>query len=468
MAIVFYDTETTGIESSFCQILQFAAILTDADLNEIDRFEIRCRLQPHIVAAPGALKVTGITAEMLTDPTLPSHYEMITIIRNKMLEWSPALFIGYNSIKFDEHFMRQALYQSLYPPYLTNTNGNSRSDVLMMVHSASIFAPDCFNFPLNEKGKPIFRLDQVAPLNGFEHENAHDALADVEATIYLCGLLSENAPEIWSNFMRFSQKAATSYYIINEDMFCLSEFYYGRHYSWLVTAIGHDQKNNSEHYVFNLEVDPSELSHLTDEELSDRLGSRPKPVRRLRSNASPILMDADDAVDSTAGKNIPTTELESRINFLNSNSSFCSRLIAAFKSNQEERPKSIYIEEQIYDGFFINSDQKLLEQFHAAPWENRLKIIESFSDERLKYFGLRLIHMERSDLLDKNALQERELTRAQRLLANAEGVPWLTLPQAIQEIEEALSELNGEDSTFLTEHRNHLISRLEKATQIAA
>ena len=52
MNFVFYDTETTGTDTTFDQILQFAAILTDADFNELDRFEIRCRLMSHIIPAP--------------------------------------------------------------------------------------------------------------------------------------------------------------------------------------------------------------------------------------------------------------------------------------------------------------------------------------------------------------------------------------------------------------------------------
>jgi exodeoxyribonuclease-1 len=51
MSVVFYDTETIGTYTDFDQILQFAAIKTDNELNELDRFEIRCRLLPHIVAS---------------------------------------------------------------------------------------------------------------------------------------------------------------------------------------------------------------------------------------------------------------------------------------------------------------------------------------------------------------------------------------------------------------------------------
>ena len=74
MAMVFYDTETTGTKLHFDQILQFAAILTDNDLNELDRFESRCRLMPNVVASPGAMRVTGVSGNQLQDPSLISQY----------------------------------------------------------------------------------------------------------------------------------------------------------------------------------------------------------------------------------------------------------------------------------------------------------------------------------------------------------------------------------------------------------
>ena len=87
MSFVFYDTETTGTNTAFDQILQFGAIKTDYELNELDRFEIRCRLLPYVVPSPGAMRVTGVTVEQLTDPTLPSHYQMVRAIKAKLTEW---------------------------------------------------------------------------------------------------------------------------------------------------------------------------------------------------------------------------------------------------------------------------------------------------------------------------------------------------------------------------------------------
>jgi exodeoxyribonuclease-1 len=137
MTFVFYDTETTGIDTAFDQILQFGAIRTDENLNEIDRFEIRCSLQPHIVPAPMALKVTGVTPEMLLDPTQLSHYAAMRMVHEKLSDWSPSVFVGYNSISFDENLLRQAFYQTLQPIYLTNTGGNTRADMLRIAHAVA-------------------------------------------------------------------------------------------------------------------------------------------------------------------------------------------------------------------------------------------------------------------------------------------------------------------------------------------
>ncbi len=109
MRFVFYDTESIGGSTDFDQILQFAAIRTNADRIETDRFEIRCHLRPHILPHPVALKVTGMRWENVTDPTRPSHYEMVRAIRNKLEGWSPAIFVDYNSMRFDEALLRQPL-----------------------------------------------------------------------------------------------------------------------------------------------------------------------------------------------------------------------------------------------------------------------------------------------------------------------------------------------------------------------
>jgi exodeoxyribonuclease-1 len=466
MSLVFLDVETTGTNTAFDQILQFAAIRTDHDLKEIGRFEIRSRLLPYIVPSPGAMRVTGITVSQLVDPSLPSHYEMVRTIEKLLLSWSPAVFLGYNSIHFDEQLLRQAFYQTLHPPYLTNTNGNSRSDVMRMAQAATIFEPGTISVPTESNGRTVFALDRLAPANGFVHEHAHDAMADVEATIFLCRLLAERAPEIWSAFMRFSQKAAVTDYISNERVFCLADVYFGRPNSWLVTSIGSNSQNNSEYYVYDLGVDPSSLSSLTADQLVARLSKSPKPLRRLRSNAAPMLMAAENAPAAASGKVLESSELERRADILHSNSELRNRLITAFEATKEEREASPYVEDQLYDGFFNESDEELLNRFHDVRWEERAPLIDQFADERLKLLGQRLLFCERPDLLDKAVRQIHAKNMAQRVMEDEGTVPWLTLPKAAQEIDDLLRSANGPEAAFLKEHRAYLLERLESAAAL--
>lgn len=163
MPFVFFDTETTGTNTAFDQVVQFAAVRTDDQLNELEIFEVRSRLLPNVVPSPVAMRVNGLTAHQLTDPTLPSHYAMVRQIRQKLLSWSPAVFVGFNSLHFDEHLLRQAFYKTLHSPYLTNTGGNSRADAMRLVQASTVYAPGALVVPENEGSHTTYKLDQLAP-----------------------------------------------------------------------------------------------------------------------------------------------------------------------------------------------------------------------------------------------------------------------------------------------------------------
>jgi exodeoxyribonuclease-1 len=463
MSLIFYDTETTGTETFFDQILQFAAIRTDEELKEIDRIEVRCRLLPHVVPAPGAMRVTGVTVSQLTDASLPTHYEMVRTIRAKLLSWSPALFVGWNTIEFDENLIRQALYKTLHNPYLTNRDGNTRSDAMRIVQACSIFAPDALTLPTGESGRKIFKLDLVAPANGFKHEHAHNAIGDVEATIFLCRLLIEKAPDLWSSFMRFSTKAAVADYITDERVFCMSDFFFGKPFSYIVTAIGQNKKNNAEWYIYDLSVDPTSLLAHSDAQLAARLNRSPKPLRRLKSNAAPMLFPAEDATEICKGRECGLKELERRAKLLQADTALRERLISVFEALKESYPSSPHVEKQIYDGFIGEADEKLMAAFHEAEWPKRNAIVERFQDPRLRTIGRQLIHFERPELLDKAMRREHHLATTKRLLGQGEDISWLTLPEALEELRAMLPVASGAELSFLREHERYLRQRHREA-----
>ena len=463
MALVFYDTETTGTNTGFDQILQFAAIQTDAELNETDKFDIRCRILPYISPSPGAMRVTGVTVSQIVDSSLPTYYQMVTRIREKLLEWQPATFLGYNSIWFDEHLLRQAFYKNLFPPYLTNTNGNCRTDVMRAVQAASLHMPDIVTVPLESNGQPTFKLDQMAPANGYHHELAHDALDDVRATIHLARLLDERAPDIWSAFMRFSNKATVIEYLSEETVVALSDFFFGKPYSWHVTRIGENANYAAEQYVFNLTFEPSDLERLSTEELARRLASRPKPVRTVRSNAAPFLMPMDEAPEIAATWSVGLDELERRAARLRKDERLCQRLVTAFEATRTKRESSVHVEEKIYDGFYNSEDQELMEVFHQSAWTERAAIASVFEDPRLRELGMRLIYTERPDVLDPQLRRKFEIEFARRLVGTNRSTPWLTLPEAIEQVEDLIAVAKGPEGDFLRDHRTYLSSRLDTA-----
>ena len=90
MPFSFYDLETTGRSPAFDHPLQFAAILTDDDLQPMEEVNLRCRLAAHVLPSPGAIAVTGISLDQLTDPKLPTWYELSGQISDLIDRWAPA------------------------------------------------------------------------------------------------------------------------------------------------------------------------------------------------------------------------------------------------------------------------------------------------------------------------------------------------------------------------------------------
>lgn len=459
MAFVFYDTETTGISTDFDQILQFAAIRTDADLNEIDRFEIRCRLLPHVIPHPAALKVTGMTIARATDPSLPCHYEMIRTIQAKMAEWSPAIFVGYNSLNFDEHLLRQALFRTLHAPYLTNTNGNCRADAMTLVQAASQFSPECVVVPTGPTGKAVFKLDQLAPANGFSHENAHDALADVEATIHMAKCVRERAPDCWSRFVRFSSKAGVNSFVESEDAFVLTEFYFNRPYHYVVAPLGADPDNPAAQLCLDLRHDLDWVSSLTDAQLGTWVAKSPKPVRKVRTNAAPSIAPVDDVPPSFLGA-LSEDHIEAAAQRVRDDDELRQRLIKAVMANRVDYEDSPHVEEQIYAGFIPDGDKARMETFHLVPWQYRVAIVEALEDERLRYYGYRLIHERHPELLTAEVREFYRTHDSGRLMDASGTAKWNTLLVALAAIGETRVGCSEEQSEMLNEYEAYLQARI--------
>lgn len=451
MAYVFYDTETTGTETAFDQILQFAAIKTDDDFVEQDRFDIRCRLLPHIVPSPKALQVTRVTPAMLTDPALPSHFEMMRRIRAKLMEWSPATFMGYNSLAFDEELMRQAFFQNLLPAYLTNMNGNTRGDIMRVSHAVHTYSPENIAVPIGDNGRPTFRLDQLAPANGYNHDQAHEAMADVEATIFMARLARDRAPEVWNAMTRSVSKNAVKQFVRDQDALSFTEYFFSSPHSWLVAYCGENPNYDAQVAVFDLQHDPDEYRHLSVDELIDVLNGSPKVIRTLRANAQPILMPEEAAPESTQALEVAPDERQRRIQVIRGDSEFQSKVGIALTRRFEDQEPSAYLEKQIYDGFPSWDDQALMGQFHEGNWTDRADIAEQIEDARLSEFACRLIFFEEPSALPHEKQLEMKRWLAGRVMADDDNLPWTTIPMAKRDNDTLLSETTDADAELLSD-----------------
>ncbi len=432
MKYVFYDTETTGTDTTFDQILQFAAILTDDDLNELDRFEIRCRLLPHVVPAPGALLVTGVTPAMLTDPSLPTHYNAMCTIAQKLREWSPAIFAGYNTLAFDEPMMRQAFYQTLQPIYLTNTNGNQRTDVLRLAQATAALAPNAITVPINHNERPTLKLDMLAPANGFAHENAHDALADVEATIYMARQIRDRAPEVWESLMPLVDKSEVQTRVLSGQPQYLVQYHMGRPTVLPVVGCGQNPDNPTMLGVFDLSKDPEPVLRMDVDDLVKAMQGPDRAIRIVTSNKMPAV------VDINLGPNLGVTEAEvaRRASQIVQDAAFGARVGRALVQRYPQWPTEEVVEKRMYEGFPSRADEGRMEAFHATSWPERAEIVETFEDDRLRELGRRIVLLEQPEVL-RPELREKLEAWLHNRRHGRKGV------EAGRTLDNALSDLDG-------------------------
>lgn len=460
MSFVFFDTETTGLKHGFDQIVHFAALRANPQLNEIERFEVRSRLLPHVLPHPLALRTNGLSIQRLTDQTLPSHYEMVTAIRDKLLSWSPAIFVGYNSIRFDEEMLRHAFFQTLYPAYLTSSPGNGRADVWGLLMAAAACTPACLIVPTSPEGRPTFRLDQIANANGIQ-DKAHDAMSDVVATLKLCRCVLEGSPEHWQRFIRFSNKAVVRDFVDFEDVFIFTEFFGNQAYHTPVVCIGNDPDQPNGRLCLNL-LETNRLSAMSDEELHLEIAKKPSPIRRLRINAAPTLTTLYEATETMLG-GISIDELETRSRLVKNNPLLCERLAAAYVAAREPHAPALHIEARLYDGFPGSNDESLMVAFHTAAWRDRLPIVQRFEDERLRYFGHRLVYFEARSKMPAALRKQLEWDLSRRLVDGNDG--GLTIEEALRETERLLGEDKSDIDGVLEGYRSYL---LDRAARVAA
>jgi exodeoxyribonuclease-1 len=446
MPFAFYDLETTGISPAYDQPLQFAAILTDDNFNPLKTIDIRCRLAPHILPSPYSLAVTCITPKQLQNPSLPSWFEFTQQVQQIIVQWAPATWVGYNSLKFDEEFLRQSFYQNLQPNiYETQFSGNDRLDILSAVYATWVRNPNILDWVVDGNERAIFKLDQLATANKFADHNAHDALGDVEATIHMAKCIRKGDPELWKDILSNRNKRD----VLNKlDRFApldLIERFGGappRAYTGCLCGISEDYANSVG--FFDLELaDPGDYVDADEEVLAKAVSESPKIIRAVSINKVPSLFEPrlNNPKFSQGARQIASRpDFQKRV----------GRALANRFADKdlEERP----VEKRIFDGFYSKHDKDALNLFQTTDWRKWAEIIPTLQDARLKQLAKRVLIFGNSETMTEYEQQKFRTYLEQKWHTPKEEKPeWTTF----DDVERELAEI-GEKQLISAEKLNDL------------
>lgn len=458
MNFAFFDLETTGISPAFDHPLQFAAILTDAEFKEIERVNLRCRLAPHVIPSPQAFAVTGVRPHQLVAPELPSLFEFAQELTTLVSRWSPAIWTGFNSIRFDEEMLRQMFYQNLQPEiFATQFNGNARFDIMTAIFAVFHRHRDLFKWPVDETGRVRFKLDRLAPMNGFEGHNAHDALGDVEATIHIAQLIAQRAPSLWAELLANRDKAHVKARLEPFAPFELVARFSGGLPQGITGCLcGYAEQNSNQAFLFDVDAaDPADLINATAEELTAAIEAQPSLIRFITVNKVPLLLNPVAVTD----------EQRRRVRLIAESPDFRQRVVGAMAARKgspiaPELPPAV--EQQIFNGFYNWSDKALLKEFQAADWPRRREIVALFGDARLRQLGRRLVASYAPALLSEEERGQFAVWRRKRWYAPAQAEPeWTTFGKARQAISEMKASSSYDPATI--EEIERFLSGLEAA-----
>ena len=308
MPYIFYDFETSGRSARFDQILQAGFIVYDEKFTELNKLNIKSRINSDIVPSINALRVNRLKMSDLLSEKL-SCYEMTLRIKNFLNKYSNSFFVGFNSINFDEEFLRQLFWEHFIYPYLTNTNGNFRGDTLNFVTMVHAFYKENVNVEKSDDGKLTFKLEKLAEANSLDNSNAHEAIADVEFTMQLFELLKKKNEDLFLNFKSNSISRNVEEKIVKNSLFTYHNYLFSSHRIYLVKNLIKHPVYNNQYIGFDLKYDTDSLIDLDENELREIYKNK-SFFRKIKLNKQPNILDSKYAMQIKPYSEFSKEEIE--------------------------------------------------------------------------------------------------------------------------------------------------------------
>ena len=425
---VFYDTETTGLDINFSQIIQIGCVLTDSNFNVLEELNLSSKVLPWIVPSPDAFLVHKQTKCLESGQ---SHFEMMKSLRDKWLSWGKEknlIFVSYNGHRFDEELVRRQFYWNLFEPYITNTNGNRRLDLMSLFQIIGNFYSSKIKVPQDEDKNISLKLTDLAEENNISVENAHDAIVDCMLMVNLMKKIKKHAPEALEAAVKGSSKNGNIELTKSSPFSILGEIYRKKKYIYPVISCGQNPNQANQVALIDLYFDPKKMFDMSDYELSEQFGAG-GGLKTISINKSIPLMPANKISNIEEHLDSPLKLLESRAQQVNENTDFQNRICELLSINQREYPPNKYLEQKVYERIPSNSDKLWMERFEISTWAEKAKLLNGFEDERYRELSQRLINYLKPEFSSNKEQDNYHEFLKERLLTNG---PWkMTLEKAI-------------------------------------
>ncbi len=461
----FFDYETWGVSPATDRPSQFAGVRTDSELNIIgEPLVIYCQPPSDYLPSPEAALITRITPQKAAREGLPEP-EFIAKI-HQQLSQPNTISLGYNSIRFDDEVTRYTCYRNFYDPYAWSwQNGNSRWDLLDVMRAVYALRPEGIEWPTNEDGLPSFKLEHLSVANGIEHENAHDAMADVIATIEMAKVVRNAQPKMFDYLLSMRGKHAltTLVDVVKQTPLVHVSGMFGTargNTSWIVPIAWHPTNKNAVITV-DLAQDPTPLFELDAEQLMQRLYTKrselgedlPAPIKLVHLNKCPILAPPKTLTPEAAERlGIDRANCLANLEKIRGNSDIKEKLLWIYSQQQEFATKPD-VESRLYDGFFTPATQSAMEIIRNSTPEQLASLDIEFEDERIAplLFHYRARHYPWS-------LNEQEQRRWQ---SHCREYFETNLPDYMLNLENLVNEHQGDDKKLtLLKSVYHYIEKL--------
>lgn len=466
-SFLFYDLETFGKDPRTTRIAQFAAIRTDHELNEIEP-PISIHVQPadDLLPSPGATLVTGITPQQALSDGM-NEAAAFALIHDEMAR-PETCSLGYNSLRFDDEFIRHGLFRNFHDPYEREwRGGNTRWDLLDVLRLAHALRPEGLVWPRNEKGDPSFKLEHLAEENGVREGDAHEALSDVRALIGLARKLRLAQPRLWEYALRLRDKRHAASLVDVTAMTPLlhvsQRYPASRLCAAPVLPLARHPRIDTRIIVFDLTQDPRDLLGREAEDIATTLyqradqlaeGQSRVALKELHLNRCPALMAWQHLRQPDFDRlGLDPDEIALRVRELQSHGPALAEKVRRVFASEPVRPRADP-DAALYDGFLAEGDKRLFQEVRTTPPETLGQRDFPFRDGRLPELLFRYRARNWPHSLSPPERQRWDDYRRRRL-RGAEGLSEYTFDSFRHELADLRT--NGD----LDAHRLSLLAQVE-------